>query len=454
MTNNQNTDQFKTWLDERNVEEVEIVVCDFAGIARGKLIPKDKFVASLGGNDLRMPDSIFSTTVDGDFALNEYLDDMEADLYLVPEFDTMRLTPWRKKSTASVICNLIDDDGNTTKMSPRQVLKNVLKLYKDKGWQPIVAPEFEFYLLAPQGESLSSPRAASGQSGKPVDDKGMFSMAGLDDFEDMFSDVRKYSEIMGVPIDTLEQEAGAGQFEINMSHGDPLDVADQAFHFKRILKQAAIQHGACASMAAKPFPTDYGNSMHIHQSLLAIDDGKNVFADDEGKDTELFHSYIAGLQKYVPNLMPIFAPFSNSYLRFGSGLSSPANLHWGNENRSVGLRVPAGNNRAARRVENRIAGSDVNPYLVFAASLIAGYLGIEQKLAPSEAVNDSAYEIKTLLLPTNINAALNDFNKSKMIREYLGDEFVTTFVGVKELECQANASKLTEWEIRYLIANV
>ncbi|MDG1437832.1 MAG: glutamine synthetase family protein, partial [Emcibacteraceae bacterium] len=280
------------------------------------------------------------------------------------------------------------------------------------------------------------------------------SMAGLDDFEDMFSDVRKYSEIMGVPIDTLEQEAGAGQFEINMSHGDPLDVADQAFHFKRILKQAAIQHGACASMAAKPFPTDYGNSMHIHQSLLAIDDGKNVFADDEGKDTELFHSYIAGLQKYVPNLMPIFAPFSNSYLRFGSGLSSPANLHWGNENRSVGLRVPAGNNRAARRVENRIAGSDVNPYLVFAASLIAGYLGIEQKLAPSEAVNDSAYEIKTLLLPTNINAALNDFNKSKMIREYLGDEFVTTFVGVKELECQANASKLTEWEIRYLIANV
>ena len=454
MTNNQNTDQFKTWLDERNVEEVEIVVSDFAGIARGKLIPKDKFVASLGGNDLRMPDSIFSTTLDGDFALNEYLDDMEADLYLIPEFESLRLTPWRKKTTASVICNLIDDNGETTKMSPRQVLKNVLKLYKDKGWQPIVAPEFEFYLIAPQGDSLEGARPASGKSGKPNDDKGMFSMAGLDDFEDLFNDVREYCDVMGVPIDTLELEAGAGQFEMNMKHGDPLEVADQAFCLKRILKQTAIKYGACASMAAKPFPSDYGNSMHIHQSVVSIDDGKNIFADDNGKDTEIFHSYIAGLQKYVPNLMPIFAPFNNSYLRFGSGLSSPANLHWGVENRSVGLRVPAGNSRTARRVENRIAGSDVNPYLVFAASLIAGYLGIEQKLKASEAVTDSAYEIKTLLLPTNINAALNDFDKSKMIREYLGDEFVTTYVGVKEMECQANASKLTEWEIRYLLANV
>lgn len=446
--------EFEAWLDQNNIEEVEIIVCDFAGIARGKMLPKDKFVQGLGGKDLRMPDSIFSVTIDGDFALNEYLTDLEEDLYLLPEFESVRLTPWRKKPTASVICNLIDEKNELTKMSPRQILKNVLKLYEDKGWQPIVAPEFEFYLIASQGDSLNEPKPASGKSGKPTDDKGVFSMDALDEFGDMFADVRRYSEIMNVPIDTIEREAGAGQFEVNMAHGDPLEVADQTFYFKRLLKRAAVDHGACATFVSKPFPDDYGNSMHIHQSLVGIKDGKNVFADDAGEDTALFRSYIAGLQKYIPNLMPIFAPYPNSYLRFGSALSSPANLHWGIENRSVGLRVPAGKSRAARRIENRIAGSDINPYLVFAASLLAGYLGIEQKLEPSEAVTDSAYDIKTLLIPDNINEALSNFDNSKMIRKYFSDDFVTTYRDVKKMECQANANKLTQWEIRYMLANI
>tara|TARA_R110002096_G_scaffold435548_1_gene661471 strand:- start:138287 stop:139651 length:1365 start_codon:yes stop_codon:yes gene_type:complete len=454
MEDGNNSAAIIEWLDKHKILEVEIIVCDFAGIARGKLMPRDKFVKALGGNDLRMPDSIFSLTIDGEYALNEFLEDMEADLYLIPEYDSLRLTPWRKKPTASVICNLIDDNNEISKMSPRQVLKNVLQLYKDKGWQPIVAPEFEFHLIALPGDSVDAPRAASGKSGKPNDDKGMFSLSGLDDFEAMFNDVRRYCEIMQVPIDTLEQEAGKGQFEINMSHGDPIEVADQAIYFKRALKQAAIDHGVCATFVAKPFPEDYGNSMHIHQSLVGLQDGKNIFADDDGENTDIFHSYIAGLQKYLPNLMPIFAPYQNSYLRFGSGLSSPANLHWGVENRSVGLRIPAGKSRAARRVENRIAGSDVNPYLVFAASLLAGYIGIDQNLTPSDAITDSAYEIKTLLLPDNIYAALNNFENSKMNREYLGDEFVTTFRDVKKLECRGNASRLTEWEIRYMLANI
>ncbi|MBT6034952.1 MAG: glutamine synthetase [Kordiimonadaceae bacterium] len=454
MENDNNKAEFENWLDKNEIEEVEVIVCDFAGIARGKMLPKDKFVKGLSGKDLRMPDSIFSVTIDCDFALNEFLTDLEEDLYLRPEFESLRLTPWRKKPTASVICNLVDDKNEFSKSSPRQILKNILKLYEDKGWQPIVAAEFEFYLIANQGDSLSAPKPAAGKSGKPTDDKGVFSMDALDEFGDMFSDVRRYSEIMSVPIDTIEREAGAGQFEVNMRHGDPLDVADQAFYFKRLLKRAAVDHGACATFVSKPFPADFGNSMHIHQSVIGIEDGKNIFADDNGEDTDLFHSYIAGLQKYIPNLMPIFAPYSNSYLRFGSALSSPANLHWGIENRSVGLRVPAGNDRAARRIENRIAGSDVNPYLVFAATLLAGYIGIEQKLSPSEAVTGSAYDIKTLLLPDNIYEALNNFDNSKMIREYMGDEFVTTYKDVKKMECLANASKLTEWEIRFMLANI
>jgi len=137
MEDDNNSAAFEKWLNEHNVEEVEIVVCDFAGIARGKLMPVDKFISSVGGKDLRMPDSIFSTTVDGQFALNEHLEEMEADLYLIPELESLRLTPWRKKPTASVICSLIDDDDQVSNMAPREILKRVVKLYKDRGWQPI-----------------------------------------------------------------------------------------------------------------------------------------------------------------------------------------------------------------------------------------------------------------------------------------------------------------------------
>jgi len=127
MEDGNNSAAIIEWLDKHKILEVEIIVCDFAGIARGKLMPRDKFVKALGGNDLRMPDSIFSLTIDGEYALNEFLEDMEADLYLIPEYDSLRLTPWRKKPTASVICNLIDDKNEISKISPRKVLKNVLQ---------------------------------------------------------------------------------------------------------------------------------------------------------------------------------------------------------------------------------------------------------------------------------------------------------------------------------------
>ena len=140
--------------------------------------------------------------------------------------------------------------------------------------------------------------------------------------------------------------------------------------------------------------------MHLHQSVISTTDGKNVFAEDNGNDTELFHAHIAGLQEYIPALMPMLAPYANSYLRVGSNMSSPANLHWGRENRSVGLRVPSGS-RAGRRIENRIAGADVNPYLAIAASLLAGYLGMVEGLKPSEPLTESAYELDTLRLPAH-----------------------------------------------------
>ncbi|PCI32845.1 MAG: glutamine synthetase [Alphaproteobacteria bacterium] len=453
MVNDEQVAEIEKWLSDNEIVDVEIMVSDFAGISRGKITPRKKFVQALKSGGLRIPESLFALTINCDFIGNDYITDLEEDLYLAPDLTTLCRVPWRSTPTACVICDAYKENGDVAPASPRQVLKKVLSLYEAKGWQPIVAPEFEFFLLARQDNVESKPVAPAGRSGKQAVDKGVLSLEALDDFSDLFDDVYKYCAVMGIDMDTLTHEAGPAQFEVNVNHGDPLTVADQSFYFKRLMKQAAIRHGMFASFMAQPYPGEFGSAMHIHQSVVSTADGSNVFADEADADTALFHGHIAGLQKYIPALMPLLAPYVNSYLRIGSGMSSPANLHWGVENRSVGLRVPAGG-RASRRVENRIAGADVNPYLAIAASLLAGYLGMIEKLTPSAALAESAYELDSQRLPTHFLASLQKFEAADGIREILDDEFMATYVDVKKKEYKDNFSVLSSWEIRYLLMNV
>lgn len=440
------------WFVENHIVDVEIMVSDFAGIGRGKLVPRSKFIEGLKSGGHRIPDSIFGLTINCGFISNDYITDLEEDVYLEPDLDSLRVIPWHKTPTACVICDVYKANGEASNTSPRQVLRKVLSLYEKKGWQPVVAPEFEFFLIERQDEVESPPVPPRGRSGKPLLDKGVMSLDAMDEFSDLFADVYKYCDIMDIQVDTLTHEAGPAQFEVNMQHGDPLKVADQSFYFKRLMKQVAIRHGVFASFMAQPYPGEYGSAMHIHQSVVG-EDGTNVFANENDEDTELFHNHIGGLQKYIPALMPLLAPYDNSYLRIGSAMSSPSNLHWGRENRSVGLRVPEGG-RAARRIENRIAGADVNPYLALSASLLAGYLGMVEGLNPSEALEESAYDINSQRLPDHFLFALKLLQESEPLKEVLTDEFIATYVDVKNKEYAANSSVLSSWEIRYLLTNV
>lgn len=444
------------WLNENKVQDVEVLVGDFAGISRGKKLPLAKFVNSLGGNDLRLPDSIFGMTIDCDFIGNKYITDLEEDVFLEPDFATAGMVPWCDRETAFFICDIKKANGEMLETSPRQVLKRVLALYAEKGWKPVVAPEFEFTLLArgdDAEEPAASPSPPKGKSGRVIDDKGVMSIDGIDEFGPMFDDVRRYCSAMGLPVDALVQEAGVGQFEFNVAHGDPLRMADHAVQFKRAMKWAAVEHGYNASFMAKPYADDFGNAMHIHQSVVDVETGLNIFADENNADTDLFLGYIGGLQKYVAAATLFFAPYENSYLRLGSNLSSPGNTHWGVENRSVGLRVPEGG-RAARRIENRLAGSDVNPYLVIAASLLCGYLGMTERARPSEPVTGSAYGLEGNGLPRHIHASLEALENCGALREHLSDAFVTTFLDVKKAEVHARAQVLSSWDSKYLLTNV
>lgn len=332
----------------------------------------------------------------------------------------------------------------------------MLSLYADKGWVPVIAPEFEFTLLA-RDEGLedgaASPAPPAGKSGRLIVDRGVLSIDGIAEFGPLFDDVRRYCKSMGLPMDALVQEAGVGQFEFNVAHGDPMRMADIAFQFKRIMKWAAVQHGLYATFMAKPYPGDYGNAMHIHQSVVDAKTNQNVFADEDDSDSALFHAHIAGLQKYAAAATLFFAPYTNSYLRMGSSLSSPVNTHWGLENRSVGLRVPASDG-ASRRIENRIAGSDSNPYLAIAASLLCGYLGMVEGGKPSEPVTGSAYNLTTNILPQHIHASLEALEECDEIRDAMGDEFVTNFLDVKKAEIKARSNVLSPWDTKYLLTNV
>ena len=243
---------------------------------------------------------------------------------------------------------------------------------------------------------------------------------------------------------------GPAQFELNFRHGDALALADQVFLFKRTVKEAAIANEMHATFLAQPISGEAGSALHIHQSIVD-GNGSNIFSD-KGGASDLFMSYIGGLQKYMPEALLIFAPYPNSYRRFLSFYSSPINLSWAIDNRTVGLRVPD-SDPDARRVENRLAGSDVNPYLALAATLACGYLGMIEGLKPNESIEGSAYDQPFSLHPFMFES-IKAMQTSEAMRKILGDGFVSLYCAVKYDECREFQEIVTPWEREVLLLNV
>ncbi|MGI9261266.1 MAG: glutamine synthetase family protein, partial [Woeseiaceae bacterium] len=378
-------EQIQAWLTEHEIDDVEAFVPDLAGAARGKVIPAAKF----GTGELKLPEGIFAQTVSGDYADNK--DNVEdRDMLLRPDVDTLRPVPWAADPAASVFADCVDRDGAFVETSPRHVLRMVLDLYKAKGWSPVVAPEVEFYLINPHSDANEEVEPPQGRLGWTETSKQPYSIDSMNDFEPFINDVYAYCEVQDIRIDTLSQEMGPAQFELNFLHGDAIDLADQVFLFKRTVRETAIAHEMHATFLARPISEEAGSALHIHQSIVD-GDGNNIFSNADGNSTDLFMSYIGGLQKYMPEALLVFAPYANSYRRFLSYWASPVNLGWAVDNRTVGLRVPD-SAPEARRVENRLAGSDVNPYLALAGTLACGYLGMVEGLNPDDPIEGSAYD--------------------------------------------------------------
>ena len=438
-------DNIQAWLKEHEIDDVEAFVPDMAGAARGKLIPAAKF----GSGELKLPEGIFAQTISGNYVDNQNNVE-DRDMLLVPDPSTLRPVPWMKEPTASIFLDCFHKDGTPVETSPRRVLRNVLDLYKEKGWRPVIVPEVEFYLIDAHADANQEVEPPEGRLGRTETSKQPFSIDTMNDFDPFINEVYAYCEAQDIQIDTLSQEMGPAQFELNFLHGDALALADQVFLFKRTVKEAAIAYEMHATFLAQPVSGEAGSALHIHQSIVD-ENGSNIFSD-EGGPSDLFMSYIGGLQKYMPEALLIFAPYPNSYRRFLSFYSSPINLSWAINNRTVGLRVPD-SDPDARRVENRLAGSDVNPYLALAATLACGYLGMIEGLKPNESIEGSAYDQPFSLHPFMFEA-IKAMETSEAMRKILGDRFVGLCCAVKYDECREFQEIVTPWEREVLLLNV
>lgn len=442
------------WLNQKRVTEIECLVPDLTGVARGKILPRDKFTQARG---MRIPEAVLGMTVTGNYptedeAYNRAISSTDRDMILKADPSTITMVPWATDPTAQVIHDCYFSDGTLVDFAPRTVLRRVLKLYADKGWQPVVAPELEFYLTEKNIDPDLPLKPPIGRSGRAETSRQVYSIDAVNEFDPLFEDIYDYCELMNLDVDTLIHEIGAGQMEINFQHGDPLGLADKVFFFKRTLREAALKHDMYATFMAKPMAGEPGSAMHVHQSVVDAGTGLNIFSLADGRAAPLFMHYIGGLQRYMPAAMAIIAPYVNSYRRIMRHTAAPINIQWGMDNRTVGFRVPESGVHD-RRVENRIIGADANPYLALAVTLACGYLGMVEQQAPSAMTVGSAYDLP-FALPQDLPEALQLLRAEEKLGVVLGTRFIDVYAAIKDVEHQEFMRVISPWEREHLLLHV
>ncbi|MBL8289562.1 MAG: glutamine synthetase [Rubrivivax sp.] len=445
--------QLTSWLNEHRVTEIECLVPDLTGVARGKILPREKFTEDRG---MRLPEVVVAMGVTGEFPdegpYYDVISPTDHDMHLRPDPSTVRIVPWAADPTAQVIHDCYDREGRLIPYAPRSVLRRVCELYEAKGWSPVVAPELEFYLVARNTDPDVPLKPPVGRSGRSETSRQAYSIDAVNEFDPLFEDVYDYCEKMELNVDTLIHEIGAGQMEINFFHDHPLGLADEVFLFKRTVREAALRHDMFATFMAKPIAGEPGSAMHVHQSVIDRASGRNLFSDDDGAPTREYFWFIGGLQRYIPAAMALFAPYVNSYRRLARFTAAPINIQWGTDNRTVGIRSPVAP-PTARRIENRVIGADANPYVALAATLACGWLGIVNRIEPTPECKGDAY-LGDYQLPRSLGEALHLLRAETALADVLGRGFVTVYSEIKEVEYAEFMKVISPWEREHLLLHV
>jgi len=426
-------DLMTSWLDQHpEVRNVRAGAADLNGQARGKRIPI-KFARKLEEDGMRFPLSVLNLDIWGEDVEDSPLvfETGDPDGVLKPTDRGYVPLPWLESPTALLPLWMFTEDGEPFDGDPRQALADIVRRYKELGMTPVVATEMEFYLVDDSGKDIQQPK--SPRSGKRRPGAEILSLRALDAFDGFFNDLYDGCDMMGIETEAATSEVGLGQFEINLVHvADALRAADDAWLFKMLVRGLARKHNMAASFMAKPYEDYAGNGMHVHFSIIDKD-GNNLFANDTFKGTPLLENAIAGCLKGIPELTLVYAPHDNSYDRLVPESHAPTGICWAYENRTASIRVPGGK-MSARRVEHRVAGGDVNPYMFLTAVLGSALVGIEEGLTPPPPISGNAYDQDLDQIPATWAEAIDAFEHSKLARKIMPELLIQNLVMTKRQE--------------------
>ncbi len=435
----------RDWLREHpEVRTIRVAAVDLNGQPRGKRIPA-RFADKAVKGGTRFPYSALNLDIWGEDIEDSPLvfETGDADGVLHPTERGFLPMPWLEAPTALLPIWMFHEDGRPFDGDPRHALARVVARYAARGLTPVVATEMEFYLIDDSGGELRVP--PSPRSGKRRPGADTLALRALDAFDRFFTDLYDACEAMDIPADTTISESGLGQFEVNLLHGpDALKAADDAWLFKMLVKGLARRHGFAASFMAKPYPDQPGNGMHLHFSMLDTK-GDNIFDDGGPEGSEALHQAIAGCLAAMPASTLLFAPHANSYARFVPGAHAPTGIAWAYENRTAALRVPSGSHKA-RRIEHRVAGGDINPYLLLAGVLGAALIGMEDGLAPPPPITGNAYAQSLPQMPTSWTDAVATFAAAPEMARIFAPQLIDNLLRTKRQEIRYMA-ELTPEEV-------
>lgn len=421
------------WLAQHpEVRTIRVAAADLNGVARGKRVPA-RFAEKLLSEGTKFPFSALNMDIWGEDIENSPLvfESGDPDGLLLPTERGFMPMPWLNAPSALLPIWMFHPDGRPYEGDPRQALSRIVERYKAHGFTPVVATEMEFFIIDDSGRTLRVP--PSPRSGKRRTGAETLDLRALDAFDKFFTRLYDCCEQMDIPADTAISEAALGQFEINMMHQpDPLKAADDAWLFKMLTKGVAREFGFAASFMAKPYEIWPGSGLHMHFSVLD-DKGRNIFDDGSDKGSDQMRHAVGGLLRAMPGTTLIFAPHENSYDRLVPNAHAPTGIGWAYENRTAAVRIPASGPKA-RRIEYRVAGGDVNPFLMIAAILGAALNGIEDKLEPPLPFKGNAYDQDLKQLPGTWGEAIDAFSSCQEVKRIFPQHLIDNLVMTKRQE--------------------
>ncbi len=420
------------------VKYVEVFFTSMTGVPRGKRLRVHELQAVYDYGRF-LPGSILVVDTTGADCEDTGLvwEDGDADRRARPVPGTLTLAPWLGDDTAQVMLSMYELDGTPNDLDPRHVLQRVLDRYAADGLTPVAACELEYYLVdlerTADGDLQPPKSALTGRRPHGIEVYGLPELEAISPF---LRELWETADVIGVPLEGAISEFAPSQVELTLKHKpEALRACDDALLYKRMAKGVALRHGCEATFMAKPWADKAGNGFHVHVSFNDKD-GNNLCADENPEGSPMLRQAIGGMKQLLGEGMAILAPNANSYRRFKANSYAPVAATWGVNNRTVSLRIPAGP-APTRHVEHRVAGADGNPYLVMAVLLASAHHGLTNKIDPGPAVVGDGYAAaakEKSRLPANWFAAVDLFDQSKVLRDYLGDRFVDMFVSVKRTE--------------------